>query len=110
MQIAIHHGIGIDAVRRALGDVCDQEGYILESALVRSITEQCERATVNGGRIDRARYESILNNLRAAVQGKRHDRELTKLIVTVIEDGGLKVKSGWPFNWYRAARREAGMN
>jgi hypothetical protein len=108
LQIAIHQGIGIEAGRFALGEVCSRNGYLLESDLVKSVRERCQAATVEGRKIDRTTFEGLMNDLRTAVQGRRDDRELMKLIVTVIEDNDLKVNTGRVFNWYRGVKRQVG--
>lgn len=108
LQIAIHHGIGAEAGRTALSEVCAKHGYLLESELTSAIKSQCDAAIANGGKIDLANYEAILNGLRTTVGGRRDERELMKLIVTVIEDNDLKVKSGRFFNWYKGVKRQVG--
>ena len=104
LQIAIHQGLGIEAARGALVDACLDLGYVLESALTELIKDQFDAAGAAG--IDQAAYLCVLAKLRTTAQGHRNDRELKKLIVHVIEDSGFKVKGGWPFNWYRAVKRE----
>ena len=104
LQIAIHQGLGIEVARGALIEACSSLGYLLESALTKLIKDQFEAAGAAG--IDQAAYGGVLAKLRTTAQGRRDDRELKKLIVHVIEDGGFKVKGGWPFNWYRAVKRE----
>jgi hypothetical protein len=108
LQIAIHQGIGVEPGRTALAEVCANHGYLLESELTTTIKNQCDAAIANGGKIDLATFESILNGLRTTVGGRRDDRDLMKLIVTVIDDNDLKVKSGRFFNWYKGVRRQAG--
>jgi len=104
LQIAIQQGIGIDAARAALAEVCSKLGYSLESDLLKLVKDQFDSAGSVG--INRASFEAVLAKLRTAADGRRDDRELRKLIVHAIEDGGFKVNSGWPFNWYRAVKRE----
>ena len=104
LQIAIQHGIGAEAGRAALVRVCADLGYVLESDLMKLIKERLD--AVAGTGIDQATFDGVLANLRTAAQGKRSDRELTQLIVHAIDDSGLKVKSSWPRNWYRAIKRD----
>jgi hypothetical protein len=108
LQIAIHRGIGVEAGRAALAEACAKHGYLLESELTTAIKNQCDAAIANRGGIDLANFETILSALRTTVGGRRDDRELTKLVVTVIEDNDLKVKSGRLFNWYKAVKRQVG--
>src|SRR5262249_31656875 len=42
LQIAIQQGVGVDAGRGALMQVCESQGYILESAVLSSIKKVVE--------------------------------------------------------------------
>jgi hypothetical protein len=111
LQIAIHQGIGIEAARVALAQVCEQEDYVVESGLIRQIQDQCEAATANDGRIDRPLFEQIVAKASTAVRGRKNEREIRRLIVHVMEDHALnKVKTGWLNNWYAAMKRDLGVS
>ena len=40
LQIAIQQGVSIDSARGALQQVCEHQGYVLESSLVKTIKDQ----------------------------------------------------------------------
>jgi hypothetical protein len=110
LQIAIQHGIGIDSARDALDAVCTEHGYVLESALIKIIKDQCETAAANDGKMDLRRFEQIVASARQAAQGRKNDRELKKLVITVMEDHALnRIKTSWFHNWYNALKRDLGM-
>lgn len=108
LQIAIHQGAGLEAGRAALAEACDRHGFVLESALVRRVKEWYAETTVGDRLVQRADFDRLLATLRDAARGKRGDRDLRRLAVTVMEDHGMtRVKSAWPRNWYAAAKRDA---
>jgi hypothetical protein len=110
LQIAIQHGIGIDAARELLADVCQREGYVLESALFRLIKEQAVAAAGPAGKVDQKAFDRIVQDAKAAAQGRRSERDLKKMVVTVMEDHGLdRAKAGWFGDWYAALKRDLGM-
>jgi hypothetical protein len=110
LQIAIQLGVNIDAARTDLAEVCTTEGYVLETAVLKLIREQVEAAAANDGRIDWAEFDLILANARAAVSGKRTDRQVKTLLVQVMEDtGNNRVRRGWFTNWYAAVKKELGI-
>ncbi len=110
LQIAIQQGISIDSARGALVQVCENQGYILESALLKAIKDQVETAAGNDGKVDQKEFDLIFQNVKRTSQGKKNDRELKKMIVTVMEDTGLnKVKTGWFSDWYAAMKKDLGM-
>ncbi len=110
LQIAIQLGVNIDSARGALAQVCEAEGYVLETAVLRLVREQIEAAAANDGRIDRQEFDLILANAKAAVAGKRTDRQVKTLVVQVMEDtGNNRVKRGWFSDWYAALKKELGM-
>ena len=111
LQIAIQQGITIDSARSALGTVCDSQGFVLESALHKLIRDQIEAAAGNDGKIDQKEFELIFANANRAVQGRKNDREVKMMIVTLMEDtGNNKIKTGWFGDWYANVKRELGMS
>ena len=110
LQIAIQLGVSIDSARMALVQVCDDHSYVMESVVLKMIKDQVEAAFGNDGQIDQKEFDLVFSNIRRAVNGKKNDREVKKMIVTVMEETGLnKVKKGWFSNWYTALKADLGM-
>ena len=106
LQIAIQLGVSIDSARLALVQVCEGKGFIIESAIARQIEQDVEVR----GKVDRHEFEAIFVNTRKAVQGKKNDRDIRKMIVTVMEDtGNNRVKTGWFSNWYANLKKDLGL-
>lgn len=111
LQIAIQFGVGIEQARSALAQVCEESGYVLESQIVKQIKDQVEAAAGNDGKIDRKEFDMILATVRKAASGKKNDRDLKKMVVQVMEDGGNnKVKTGWFSDWYADLKKELGLS
>lgn len=111
LQIAIQHGMGIDAARSDLAAVCERNGYVLESTLMDRIRDQAAVAVNTAGHLDREAFDRIVADARQQSQGRKNDRELKKIALLVIEDAGLnRVKIGWFSDWYGGLKRELGMN
>ena len=109
LQFAIQKGIADEAARAALAQVCEAQGYVLESSVLRVVRQQCETAIGAVGQIDRTEFNVILGNARRKVQGKKDDLQVKRLVIEVMEDAGLnKVKKGWFGDWYAAAKKEVG--
>lgn len=107
LQIAIQLGVGVENAKLALVQVCEERGYIIESAVARQIRRDVESA---GGKVDRRGFEAIFENTRKAVQGKKNDRDIKLMIVNVMEDtGNNRVKTGWFTNWYASMKRDLGV-
>jgi hypothetical protein len=110
LQIAIQLGVSVDSARGALIQVCDENSYVLESALVKQIKDQVETAAGNDGLVDQKEFEMIFGNIKRSAQGKKNDRELKRMIVAVMEEtGNNKVKKGWFSNWYATLKQDLGM-
>lgn len=110
LQIAIQLGVNIDSARSALLQVCDENSYVLESTLVKQIKDQVETAAGNDGMVDQKEFELIFANVKRSVQNKKNDRELKRMIVTVMEEtGNNKIKKGWFSNWYASLKQDLGM-
>jgi hypothetical protein len=110
LQIAIQLGVSIDSARGALVQVCDEHSYVMESVIVKQIKDQVEAASGNDGKVDQKEFDMIFATVRKAMQGKKNDREIKKMIVQVMEDtGNNKVKTGWFSDWYSALKKDLGM-
>jgi hypothetical protein len=109
IQIAIELGGTLEGALAALTHVCGECNYLLESRLLKEIEEEIARVAGAGGALDRKGFAPGLAGVRRAALGKKNDRELKRLIVQVIEDGGGRVKSGWFSNWYSGLKREVGL-
>lgn len=111
LQIAIHGGIEIDQARAALAEVCVSEGFTQEDDLRARARELCRVAIEKDGVIDRTTFDQMVRNILEAAQGRVSERDVKRLIVTVMEDHALnKVKSGWFMNWYSSVKREVGLS
>lgn len=110
LQISIQLGVSIDSARTALIQVCEENGYIIESIVLKSIKDQVETAAGNDGMVDQKEFELIFQNTKRQMQGKKNDREIKRMIVTLMEDtGNNKIKKGWFSNWYLALKQDLGM-
>ena len=110
LQIAIRAGMSLDTGRAVLEQVCTDAGRVLESAVVRQIKTNLQAALANDARIDQKEFELVFAAAKIAMQGRRNDREVRRLIVTYMEDSGNnKVKAGLFGNWYRALKKDLGV-
>jgi hypothetical protein len=110
LQIAIQLGVSIDSARQALVQVCEDQSYVMESQIHKLIKDQVETAFGNDGKIDQKEFDLIFQNVRKAMQGKKNDREVKKMVITVMEDTGMnKVRTGWFSDWYTAMKKDLGM-
>jgi hypothetical protein len=110
LQIAIQQGIGIDSARGALASVCEHNGYVLESTVVKSVKDNIEAAMSDDGKIDEKEFNMIFSQAKKAFAGKKNDIQIKKTIVEIMEDTGMtKVKTGWFSNWYTNLKKELGM-
>jgi hypothetical protein len=107
LQIAIQLGVGVDHAKLFLNQVCEDRGYIIESAIARQIRREVEST---GGKVDRRGFDVIFENARKVVQGRKNDRDIQKMIVSEMEDtGNNRVKTGWFTNWYANLKRDLGV-
>ena len=110
LQIAIQLGVNIDSARSALVQVCEEQGYIVESVILKMMKDQVETASGNDGKVDQKEFELILGNVTKALQGKKNERQIKTMIVQVMEDtGNNKIKTGWFSDWYATMKKDLGM-
>ncbi len=111
LQIAIQMGVGVDAARAHLALVCEANGYVLESVVVKAARAGIAAAANAGGKVDRAAFEAVVADATAAVRGQKTDREVRRLVVQVMEDtGNTRVKRRWFRDWYGRMKRDLGVS
>src|SRR5262245_55747208 len=106
LQIAIQQGVGVDSGRSALAQVCEAQGYVLESAVLRRVKEVLETFAENDGKIDQKEFNDAVSICKKATMGKRNDIQVKRMVVDVIEDNTLKVKQGMFNHWYDSVKKE----
>jgi hypothetical protein len=108
LQIALTQGVTVDSARQALAQVCETNGYVLESKALSQIKDLIETFATNDGKIDQKEFNDSVATLKKATQGKRNDIQLKRMVIEVIEDNGYKTKQGMFNHWYDAVKKEVG--
>jgi hypothetical protein len=109
LQIAIQQGVGVDGARAALGQVCDANGYVLESKVRASLKDVLDTLAGNDGKIDEKEFNDAVTICKKQTQGKRNDVQCKRMVVEIIEDNAYKTSKGWFSNWYANVKKELGM-
>ena len=109
LQIAIQQGVGVDAGRSALAQVCEAQGYVLESVALNKVKEVLETFAQNDGKIDQKEFNDALTICKKATQGKRNEVQVKKMVIELIDDNSWKCKQGMFNHWYDNIRKEVGM-
>ena len=110
VQIALQLGMTKDAAHADLARACADSGYVLETDIARLVRKRFADATGRDGRIHRKGFDLLVAAAREAADGRQSDRELRRVVVTAIDDEPTaRVRSRWPWDWYKAVRRELGL-
>src|SRR3954468_7032228 len=70
LQIALQQGVTVDSARSALAQVCETNGYVLESKCVNDVKDLVDTFASNDGKIDTKEFNDALTTLKKKVQGK----------------------------------------
>jgi hypothetical protein len=108
LQIAIQQGVGVDAGRGALVQVCEAQGYVLESAVLSSIKKVVETFAENDGVISEKEFNDAVTICKKETKGKRTDQQCKKMVIELIEDNNWKCKQGLFNHWYDKVKKEVG--
>jgi len=108
LQIAISNGVGVDAGRGALMQVCEAQGYVLESAALSSMKKVLETFAENDGVISEKEFNDACTILKKETKGKRTDPQCKKMVIELIEENSWKCKQGMFNHWYDKVKKEAG--
>jgi hypothetical protein len=109
LQIAIQQGITIESARAALAQVCDAQGYILETKVLSEIKDLVDTFASNDGVVSEKEFTDSVAQLKKRCQGKRNEIQCKKMVIEIIEDNSYKVKQGMFNHWYDKIKKEVGM-
>jgi hypothetical protein len=98
-------GLSVDSIRAALAQVCEQNGYLLESGLMREMKELL-LVLADRGRITRQHFDFASDLMAKKLAGKKTLIEIQRSLIEIISHHRLKVRTGWFTNWYRSLKRE----
>ena len=109
LQIAIQQGIGVEAARGALIQVCNTQGYVVESQAVASVKKVIETFAENDGVISQKEFNDAVSICKKECQGKRNEQQCKKMVIEIIEENSYKTKQGMFNHWYNNVKKEVGM-
>lgn len=109
LQIALQQGVMVDSARAALAQVCEAQGYVLESKALANVKEVIETFAGNDGHIDEKEFKDAVTTMKKQTQGKKNDVQCKRMVIEVIQDNSFKVKQGMFHHWYDAVKKEVGM-
>jgi len=108
LQIALQQGVGVDGAKAALTQVCESNGFILESNVMKQAKDLLDTLAGNDGQIDQKEFNDAVTFVKKAVKGKRTDLQIKRLLIDIIEDNVYKTSKGWFSNWYANTKKEVG--
>ena len=109
LQLALQNGVTVDSARAALAQVCESNGYVLESKVLSEIKDLIDTFASNDGKIDEKEFNDALTQMKKRCQGKKNDIQCKRMVLEIIEENSFKVKTGMFSNWYARAKKEVGM-
>ena len=109
LQIALQQGVTVDSARAALAQVCETNGYVLESRVLADVKDLVETFASNDGKIDEKEFNDAVTTCKKKMQGKKNDIQVKRMVIEIIEDNGYKTKTGMFSNWYAKVKKEVGV-
>ncbi len=109
LQMALQQGVTVDSARQALAQVCESNGYVLESRVLSQIRDLIETFAGNDGKIDEKEFNDCVTQLKKRCQGKKNDIQVKRMVIEIIDDNSYKVKTGLFSNWFARVKKEVGM-
>ena len=109
LQIALQQGVTVDSARAALAQVCENNGYVLESRVLSQLKDLIDTFAGNDGKIDEKEFNDCVTQLKKRCQGKKNDLQCKRMVVEIIDDNAYKTSKGWFSNWFANVKKEVGM-
>jgi len=109
LQIALQQGVTVDSARAALAQVCETNGYVLESRALNDVKDLIDTFASNDGKIDEKEFNDAVATCKKKMQGKKNDVQVKRMVLEIIEENSYKVKTCMFSNWYSRVKKEVGM-
>jgi hypothetical protein len=109
LQIALQQGVTVDSARASLAQVCEANGYVLESSALKAVKEMIDIQAGNDGKIDEKEFNDAVALMKVRTQGKKNDVQCKRMVLEMIDENSYKVKTGLFSNWYTRAKKEVGL-
>src|SRR5215469_8960228 len=106
LQIALQQGVTVDSARAALAQVCENNGYVLESKALATVKDLIDTFASNDGKVDEKEFNDAVTTCKKATQGKKNDVQCKRMVIEIIEENSYKVKTGLFSNWYARVKRD----
>src|SRR3954452_1160977 len=71
LQIALQRGVTVDSARAALAQVCEANGYVLESKALAQIKDLIDTFAGNDGKVDEKEFTDAVTVCKKVTQGKK---------------------------------------
>ena len=109
LQMALQHGVTVDSARAALAQVCEANGYVLESKVLTQLKDLIDTFAGNDGKVDEKEFNDAVLNCKKWTKGKKNDVQCKKMVIEIIDDKAFKTSKGWFSNWYANVKKELGL-
>ena len=95
IQIAIENGVGVDAARNGLRQVCENNNYVIESALNEAAKDILQQFAENDGVVDKREFDDAVGIVKKKAQGKLNESQCRKKVKQIVQDNDWKVREGF---------------
>src|ERR1700750_1434879 len=85
LQIALQQGVTVDSARAALAQVCEANGYVLESKALAQLQHLVDPFTSNDGKVDEKEFNDAVTTCKKATQGKKTDIQCKRMVIEIME-------------------------
>ena len=109
LQIALQQGVTVDSARAALAQVCETNGYVLESTALKAVKEMIDIQAGNDGKIDEKEFNDAVALMKVRTQGKKNEVQCKRMVLEIIDENNFKVKTGMFSNWYARVKKDIGV-
>jgi hypothetical protein len=109
LRSAIDMGVSVDSARGALVQVCEMNGYVLESHALKQVKDMMETFATNDGKIDEKEFKDAVSICKKVTQGKKTDVQCKRMVLEIMQENSYQARTGWLSNWHSAAKKEVGM-
>jgi len=111
LRFALGNGVTVDIARQALIEMCQDRGFLLESAVLRDARHRLTVRAAARQKIDEREFLELTAFIRNKLGGRLEETTIYRMLCEIIEDNQYPVHKGilGENRWYERVRKTAGL-
>lgn len=111
LKEALAQGVTVDIARQALIELCQDQGFLLESTVLRDARHRLSLRAAANREIDEREFNDVTTFIREKLGDRLQEGEIHRMLCEIIEDNQYPINRGvfGRDNWFARVKEVAGV-